>query len=514
MTLLEDAKSTLSSERKTVRFSDAIEVEVYPRSIIKSGEDYIFLGTLEGVKNLWILYNSSDDTRWGSFSGEIVAKNIERGKLNLKKCFLHHQNALTMRNLFSFTAPTILEPGHSIGLGDRLGLAGPGHIRAVAGTSMKVVLAQQSIRELTRTERTPEEVIDAATWAVFQEGFREGFGADADHLKTEQDIDLMVKAGYTMYTVDPGDHVDNEADTCSVDRLKDKMNSIDWSGLEDSLEECQRRYTERNIELGDNCSIKTDLEEVYRAIAKYGKAILHTITMYRHLCEQVERTPFELEVSVDETDSVTSPFEHYFIANELNRLGVVFVSLAPRFIGDFEKGIDYKGDLQLFEREYRKHILISRHCGSYKISFHSGSDKFSVYDIAGRIEGDVHVKTAGTSYLVALQVISHCEPDLFREILDFSRSGFHVNKATYHISAKLEHVPEGSVCSEAQLQGLFDHNDTRQVLHVGFGAILTERDARGHYLFRDRILDCLKVHEDIHYDYLDRHIKKHITPFV
>ena len=110
---------------------------------------------------------------------------------------------------------------------------------------------------------------------------------------------------------------------------------------------------------------------------------------------------------------------HYFFANELTRLGVKYVSLAPRFIGAFEKGIDYKGDLDVFKTEYQKHLSIVRHFGNYKISLHSGSDKFSVYKVIGSLhEALTHVKTAGTSYLEALRVVAAKQPDFFREILD------------------------------------------------------------------------------------------------
>lgn len=88
------------------------------------------------------------------------------------------------------------------------------------GTHMKAVLAQQSIRELERTQRRPEEIMDAATWAVYQEGYEEGFGADADHLKTTADIDLMVAAGFAMFTIDPGEHVVNEIAFISVKSKK------------------------------------------------------------------------------------------------------------------------------------------------------------------------------------------------------------------------------------------------------------------------------------------------------
>jgi len=515
ISVLDDTKKSHSVKRKTIRFSDSLDIEVYPRSIVKDETEYIFMGSDHGEKHLWILSRNGHGSKWESAGGESLSATVEGDPVTLKRCPLDHHHAVMIRKLYTFTAPSVLGPGHSIGLGDRLGLAGPGHIRAVEGTPVKSVLAQQSIRELERTERSPGEVIDAATWAVLQEGFREPYGADADHLKSKEDIDLTVAAGFTMYTIDPGNHVDNEADICPPEILREKVDALDWSGLEDTLRECQARYAGRDISIGTELTLHPDAEAVHRALGKYGRALAHTVSLSRYLIERMAGTPFELEVSVDETDSVTTPFEHYFIAGELNRLGVSFISLAPRFIGDFEKGIDYKGDLHIFEEEYRKHILIARQWGSYKISFHSGSDKFSVYEIAGRMrDGAVHVKTAGTSYLVALQTISLVEPDLFRAILDFSREGFQVNKATYHISADIEQVPPGVDCSAAGLQELFESDHARQVLHVGFGSVLTARNPEGHYLFRDRILECLTSNEETHYEFLAQHIQRHIIPFI
>ncbi len=127
-----------------------------------------------------------------------------------------------------------------------------------------------------------------------------------------------------------------------------------------------------------------DEETLLRAVVKYGRAVAHTRRMHRHLAQAASGRPFELEMSVDETDSPTTPHEHYYVAHELKRLGVPVVSLAPRFIGAFEKGIDYKGDLRAFEAAFAQHVKIARHLGPYKISIHSGSDKFSIYPIAAK----------------------------------------------------------------------------------------------------------------------------------
>ena len=152
--------------------------------------------------------------------------------------------------------------------------------------------------------------------------------------------------------------------------------------------------------------------------------------MYRHIKSTMGDRPFEVEVSVDETASVTTPFEHWLVATELRRLGVEWIGLAPRFVGDFEKGIDFRGDLDIFRAEYIKHLAIAEAVGPYKISIHSGSDKFSVYQVIGDIgAGGVHVKTAGTSYLEALRTVAARDPVLFREILDFSRALYETSGA-------------------------------------------------------------------------------------
>ena len=102
----------------------------------------------------------------------------------------------------------------SFGFGDRTGLATPGHIEAMkrAGAGIAPIFAQQSIREMTRTGRTPREVVDAAVSGMEQCGWTAASGADADHLKTPADVDVTAAVGFTFYTIDPSDHVDGNAD--------------------------------------------------------------------------------------------------------------------------------------------------------------------------------------------------------------------------------------------------------------------------------------------------------------
>jgi hypothetical protein len=183
-----------------------------------------------------------------------------------------------------------------------------------------------------------------------------------------------------------------------------------------------------------------EAETLMRATVKYGKAIQHAAAMFSRLSQIKDE--FDFEVSVDETDSPTTPLEHFFIANELTRLGVRFTSLAPRFSGRFEKGVDYIGDLNTLDVELAKHAAVTMYFGTYKLSLHSGSDKFSVYPLIAKHWGKrIHVKTAGTSYLEALRVLATHAPDLFLKIYALGRERYEIDKRTYHVSAQLDHLP-------------------------------------------------------------------------
>ena len=220
---------------------------------------------------------------------------------------------------------------------------------------------------------------------------------------------------------------------------------------------------------------------------------------------------FELEVSVDETATPTTPAEHYFFAAELNRLGVKWVSMAPRFIGRFEKGVDYIGDLEAFRASFARHVGVMRTAGPYKISIHSGSDKFAIYPIVAELAGGlVHLKTAGTSYLEAVRTVAGIDPGLFRHIYDFAREHYDTDRKTYHVSADMSKVPPAAAFSDGELAGRIDDFHTRQALHCTFGSVLT---AGGGKLFRDRLCAALADDEEAHYANLAAHLGRHLEPF-
>jgi tagaturonate epimerase len=434
---------------------------------------------------------------------------------------INAENATILRSIFTWLNPKALESGDasnssikpSFGFGDRLGLATSGHIkalrRAVPAGSISPVFAQQSVRENSRTGRTPQEVLNDAMWGVFQEGWREPWGADADHLKQVEDIAPFIKAGYSFFTVDPGDYVDPEADNDPVDVLEAKIAAQAWGEIDHQPEDRANivnaflSFCEEN-DLA--CSREVIEEDVLRAQAKYGRAVIHIVGMYRALIRK-KPNGFDFETSVDETDSPTSVLEHYYIASQLKSLGVRVTSLALRLPGRFEKGVDYLGDLHTLEAELKDHVNVMRHVGGYKFSLHSGSDKFSLYKMLAQHAGsDVHVKTAGTSYLEALRAAAQYDPALFRQVLELARRRYRHDRHSYHVSADESQIPASARLKDNALSALLDDFHVRQALHVTFGSALAEHGMA----IKDMLLRYPEAYEKV----LIKHFRRHLEPLI
>ena len=482
---------------------DLDDPKIREASVASAGDTGFGL-TLERRPRLAVLAPRGSRAR-AAFEGE--ASDHAGGTLLL--CPTGAGNAAALRGYLGWVTPRALGLATSAGLGDRLGLATPGHVRAVraAGAGLAPIFAQQSIREMERTGRTAQQVMDDATWGVFAEGWRDGYGADADHLKTFADVDACVVAGYTFFTFDPGDHVDDAAEGASATGLRAMLDHLPWDVLEDTEGDLFGRYSAERFDV-EGHDLSLDRAVLARAVAKYARAVAHAATLYRHLEGVMGDRPFEVEVSVDETKSPTTHAQHLYIAGELARLGVGWVSLAPRYVGRFEKGVDYIGDVAHFEEDFAVHAAIARRFGGYKLSLHSGSDKFSIYPAAVRQTGGlVHLKTAGTSYLEALRTVAALDTDLFGEIYGFALERYEEDRASYHASASLERATAPESVADGDLFALLDRFDEREILHVTFGSVLKRED------LRDRLVETLADHPEDYADNLEKHFVRHLEPF-
>ncbi len=478
--------------------TDLLGERAYPESQVSySGVTYWLERSSDGGKRLVAV--ADDESRVRDFEGA-VEQIDDRVRLVAETT---PDNALALRYALPWLTPTRFGLQTSAGFGDRLGLATPGHVRALktVDAAINPVFAQQSIREMGRCHRTPRNVLDDATWGAFQAGWTKPVGGDADHLEQPEDIDDTTAAGFVFYTLDPKAEVDPEAEHADPGMIKQKVESLDWAGLNSDVGTFRKSYVGRRIDL-EQQAIELDEESVLRAMAKYGPGIVHAMAMYRRLMEK--GIDCEVEFAVDETDYPTKPAEHIVVVSELQRLGMDFVSFAPRFVGRFEKGVEYIGDIDELQRDFEIHAEIARALGPYKLSLHSGSDKYSTYPlIAEATKGVVHLKTAGTSWAEALRVIANNDPDLMREVLALALDSFEANRKSYHLSCDPARIPTDP--TDDEVAELMDRVDSRQVLHVGYGAILEE--------FRPRLYQVWNDHEEEHYKIIADHFVKHLAPF-
>ena len=419
------------------------------------------------------------------------------GRSGVKVCCMNHDNRMIMNTEFAYTAPQAVGRGTaSFGCGDRLGIAGEGQLAAVSKAKVMPVLAQQSLRELSLTGRSYDDVMDAAAWAVFKSGYKKGYAADGDHLKNLKEIEAAVNQGVSMITLDCslvlGSYPDNEAQCQELyEQLPKSYKS-----------EVEREYLQ-NEKLRD-LGVEFHRQSLERTVLVYKDAVELAEQAYKMLKKSGRR--IDLELSLDETSCTTDVQAHYFAANELHKRNVVINSIAPRFVGEFQKAVDYIGDAETFRMDLRAHCKIADYFG-HKISVHSGSDKFRVFPaVAQETGGRFHLKTSGTSWLEAVRVIARTEPELYRDMHKTALANYEKAKAYYGVHGDPERVEPLEQVPDENLPDYMNQDDARQLLHITYGFMLRE-----DIQLRRRIKEALDRHRDQYMDALERHFTRHLS---
>lgn len=250
---------------------------------------------------------------------------------------------------------------YSFGIGDRFAHEGINQLKALIEAEEQfgvhfVPVWNKSNREHQIVGTEPMAVREEADAAVAALGYKGQYFVDADHINLNN-VDRFIEAS-DFFTIDVADYI----------------------GKSGSLEE------------------------------RFLPAIREAGRIYRHIAEVKGADNFVTEVSMDEVDNAQSPEELRYILKELAAEEVPLQTIAPKFTGRFNKGVDYRGDLALFEKEFEQDLQVIAECvreyglpENLKLSIHSGSDKFSIYPIMGRLirkyDTGIHIKTAGTTWL-------------------------------------------------------------------------------------------------------------------
>ena len=405
---------------------------------------------------------------------------------------------------------------YSVGVGDRFAHQARAQLQACVSAAQRGVeiipIWNKSNREHTLIGSEPASTRAAAAAAVETLGWKKPWHVDADHIRLET-VDRFIPHA-DVFTIDVADTIGQYAPPAMVEA-----------------------FMSRHPELAGKVAIsrlkhplKTTHGEIERVAAKYLLAVQEAGRIYRHIVRSKGAAQFITEVSMDETDNPQTPLELLVILGALADEGVPIQTIAPKFTGRFNKGVDYVGDVAQFEQEFSDDLAVIAHAiqryalpATLKLSVHSGSDKFTLYPpirrALKRFNAGLHLKTAGTTWLEEVIGLAEAGGDglaLAKEIYAtvFDRAAeLCAPYATVIAIEKTKLPPPAKVKGWASQQYVAalrhdprcpDFNpDFRQLLHVGF-KIAAE--------IGERYLAALRRHEaiiarNVTTNLFERHIK-------
>lgn len=286
---------------------------------------------------------------------------------------------------------------YSFGIGDRFSHEGKAQLSAIIEAYRRygiefVPVWNKSNREHQIVGTDPMDTRREADDAVNALGYGKPYFVDADHINMNN-VDRFIEAS-DFFTIDVADYIGKTADAGSIAEFTEK----------------NLKYVGDLIVPGIEKPFNVSRELIEMLAGKYLYAIQEAGRIYRHIEQNKGADNFVTEVSMDEVDSPQTPLEIFFILSALSQEGVPAQTIAPKFTGRFNKGVDYVGDVSQFEKEFREDLLVIDYAvkefqlpEGLKLSIHSGSDKFSIYPIMGRLirkyNKGIHIKTAGTTWL-------------------------------------------------------------------------------------------------------------------
>jgi hypothetical protein len=297
---------------------------------------------------------------------------------------------------------------YSFGIGDRFARQGTALLQAVINAKNNgfeiTPVWNKSHREHLATKTSPSGVRAEAGGAVAALNFKGPYRVDADHINLKN-VDLFLDS-CDFFTIDVADFISAPVDQNDIDAFVKKYHS--YTGA----------VTIPRIDKPFNIAA----DQVAAAAGKYLPAVKQAAKIYRRIEKAKGAENFITEISLDETDQPQTPIELFFILVAVADEKIPAQTIAPKFSGRFNKGVDYIGDVKKFEEEFQQDLAVIAFAikqfdlpSSLKLSLHSGSDKFSIYPAINKAlkkfgEG-LHVKTAGTTWLEELTGLALAHPD-------------------------------------------------------------------------------------------------------
>lgn len=406
---------------------------------------------------------------------------------------------------------------YSIGIGDRFGHQGEAQLEAVKKAKVKGVditpVWNKSYREHQIIGSQPIDTRKEADDAVKRCGWVDNYFVDADHVNMKT-VDLFNDSS-DFFTIDVADFIDNSSNGEEVKKFVNQ----------------QQKYIGELKIPGIDKAFEITESFVYKIAHKYHFAVEEAGKIYRHIKTQKNGGDFIVEISMDETDEPQTPVELFFILAAVAQQKIPVQTIAPKFTGRFNKGVDYKGDIQKFTQEFKENLAVINFVReefelpeNLKLSIHSGSDKFAIYgpirNALEKYDTGVHLKTAGTTWLEEVIGLSEAGDDglaLVKDIYSQACERFqelcrpYVNVIDIDMG-KLPSPDRVDSWDGKQFADVLRHDQSnerynphfRQLIHVAYKIAAEMRPHFLHALEEHRKIIAKNVTENIY----ERHLKR------
>jgi len=284
----------------------------------------------------------------------------------------------------------------SFGIGDRFGRQGQAQLAALMKAKQQGLeitpVWNKSYREHTIIGTKPADTREEADQAVAACGWDGPYFVDADHIGL-MNVDQFIKSS-DFFTLDVADFIGRPADESDVESFVKK----------------HKKYREFEI---SNIKFEITVERIRTIADRFLLAVKQAGKIYRHIAQAKASDNFITEVSMDETEKPQTQLDLFFILAAIADERIPAATIAPKFTGQFNKGVDYVGDVTSFAREFEQDLMVVVFAAkefdlprNLKLSIHSGSDKFSIYGSINKalkkFDAGLHLKTAGTTWLEEL----------------------------------------------------------------------------------------------------------------
>lgn len=465
-------------------------LHVYPASVRKHPKGGVLLAGRYDDRDVLFILGKESIRVMKEYDGKIILRHSD---FSVKKCRWTRGVAEKIRKDFPVFAPSSEQKGQvSLSFGDILGLGGKAQLRIFKGRA-DLAFSRQCVHQLEKLDIHPLDAIDAITRTIFQEGYEEGYFAEACHITTPDEMRAMLSAGYTRFSLELSSPTLLSAREKPKKELLASMFELPWIELRDKFELMFNRYKGNRIDLepvrfsGDEeqqdqemVKIMPNEAEILAAIRMLGGIIIQIEQMEKVLMDEGRRDDVILEVSFARSEGTLTPFELYFLVSELLRHDVRLDYVAP-------------GEPEAAHWAVAHNTRLTGLSGAL-------SHLDNIPHVASGLR--FHGVVEDISYFTAMQCISENDAGLFRQIWTHSRNVLEQVKEESGLDLNIQRFPSHKEYADEDLPKLLEKEHAGLFLNHTMTEVFAKKDDQGRRYLRTAVFDFLRKYESEYTDAL------------